>query len=215
MGETEPTEREVAALRQRGEEHAATEVHRAMLAGSTVPFHHGYIPPAPFVHTTMQLSHLLGVGLTLASLGYLFSGRDGAGASATETPSGPAAAKGHYVFVVEGDRDHLTITHANQKQDPWAGVPTGFTSDWSLSIRDGLGQELANVPLDLSKFDLSPQAQGQARRSEGCIVIDARVAMLANVPCYEDAFRYTFLHGKTEHGSVDAATVRQLAGGGR
>lgn len=163
----------------------------------------------------MQLSHLLGAGLVLASLGLFFSARDGAAPTAAGTPPPPVAADGHYVFVVEGDRDHLTISHANHKTDPWAGVPKDFTSTWSLSVRDGNGEELANVPLDMSKFDLSPRAKGKPLQSHGDVVVDARVAMLANVPCFGNTATYTFLREQTEVGSVDAATVQKLAGGGR
>jgi len=163
----------------------------------------------------MQLSHLLGAGVVLASLGLFFSARDGAAPPAGGIQPQPAAADGHYVFVVEGDRDRLTIRHASHKSDPWAGVPKDFTSTWSLSIRDGNGSEIATVPLDMSKFDLSPRAKGKPLQAHGDIVVDARVAMLANVPCFENAATYTFLREQTEIGTVDAAAVLKLAGGGR
>ena len=163
----------------------------------------------------MQLSHLLGAGVVLASLALVFSGRDGAGASTTTPlPEQPEAA-GHFVLVVEGDRDQLAVTHASHKADPWAGVPKGLLSDWTLSIRDAAGAELAVVPLDVSKFDLDPLRKGQPLRVQGCIVQDPHIVMLANVPCFAQAASYTFARGKTAIGTVDGATVRQLAGGGR
>jgi len=71
------------------------------------------------------------------------------------------------------------------------------------------------VPLDLSKFDLSPAAKGRPRRVEGCIVHDTEVVMLANVPCFAAAASYVFLRGADPVGTVDGAAVRALAGGGR
>jgi hypothetical protein len=163
----------------------------------------------------MQLSHLLGAGVVFAALGLYASTDVGSGHSTAGAMLEPPLAAGHYALVVQGDRDQLSITHAVAKADPWSGVPKGFTSAWSLSIRDANGKELASVPLDLSKFDLSPQAKGQARTSQGCIVIDSHVAMLANVPAFAEAASYTFLRERTEVGTIDAAAVRQMAGGGR
>jgi len=160
----------------------------------------------------MHLSYLFVAGALLAGVA-VFSWRDDTGGSAP--PPEQPAANGHYVLVVEGDRDQLGVTHANHKTDPWAGVPKGFTSDWTLSIRDAAGTELAAVPLDLSKFDLDPLRKGQALRVQGCIVEDPRIAMLVSVPCFVQAASYAFTRGKTAVGTVDGAAVRQLAGGGR
>ena len=162
----------------------------------------------------MQPSHLLAAGILLAGLGLVLAPRDDGTAVAPILPQQPEA-NGHFVLVVEGDRDQLSVTAANHKQDPWAGVPKGLTSAWSLSIRDAAGAELANVPLDLSKFDLDPAQKGKPLRVQGCIVKDSRIAMLANVPCFANAATYTFLRDKTVIGTVEGATVRQLAGGGR
>lgn len=163
----------------------------------------------------MHPSLPLGAIAALAGLGLYFSavGGSAGGSGAIPTPETPAA--GHYAFVVQGDRDQLTITHAVAKADPWAGVPKGFTSDWALSIRDARGGELARVPLDLSKFDLQPERKGQPVVVEGCIVHDSKVVMLANVPAYAAAANYVFLRGERQVGAVAAATVQQLAGGGR
>lgn len=163
----------------------------------------------------MQVSQLLGAGVAFAALGLYLSADRGSGTSAAGAPPEAPQAVGHYALVVEGDRDGLHITAAVAKADPWAGVPKGFLSTWSLSIRDAKGDELASVPLDLSKFDLSPQAKGLPRTAQGCIVIDSHVAMLANVPAFADAASYTFLRDRTEVGTVAGVTVRQLAGGGR
>lgn len=163
----------------------------------------------------MHLSHLLGAGALFAGLGLFLLAPGATGGNTAGTPPTIPVAAGHYVLVVEGDRDQLTITHANRKAEPWGGVAKGFTSDWSLSIRALDGSELANVPLDMSRFDLSAGAKGNARRVEGCIVTDSRVAMLANVPCHAAAASYVFLREKTVVGTVDGATVERLAGGGR
>jgi hypothetical protein len=160
------------------------------------------------MHPTLPL----GAFAALAGIGMYFAA---AGGPAPErTPQGPEAA-GHYAFVVQGDRSQLTITHAVAKPDPWAGVPKGFSSEWSLSIRDARGGELARVPLDLTKFDLQPERQGKPVVVEGCIVRDSKVAMLANAPAYPTAASYVFLRGELQVGTVAAATVQQLAGGGR
>ena len=163
----------------------------------------------------MQSSHLLAAGALLAGLGLVLAPRDDGTAAAPIVPPPPPEANGHFALVVEGDRDRLTVTAANHKQDPWAGVPKGFSSTWTLSIRDAAGQELASVPLDLSKFDLDPAHKGKPLRVQGCIVKDSRIAMLANVPSFPNAASYTFLRGETAIGTVEGATVRQLAGGGR
>ena len=163
----------------------------------------------------MQLTHLLGASVLLAGLGLVLAARDDGSASTPVLPPQQPAANGHFVLVVEGDRDRLSVTAASHKQDPWAGVPKGFTSTWTLSIRDAAGAELANVPLDLSKFDLDPARKGQPLKVQGCIVKDPHVAMLTNVPCFANAATYTFLRDKTVIGTVEGAAVRQLAGGGR
>lgn len=167
---------------------------------------------------------MLWAGVALAGLGWIFVPHASPASDALPPANPPTAAAaaqrpeahGHYALVVEGDRDHLTITHAHWKPDPWAGVPKGLTSDYRLAVLDAAGDELASVPLDLSKFDLRPEAKGSAVRSEGCTVLDARVAMLANVPCHGDlAAVHVFYRGGEELGRVLAATVRDLAGGGK
>lgn len=163
----------------------------------------------------MQLSHLLGASALLAGLSFVLAARSDGAASDPVLPPQQPVANGHFVLVVEGDRDQLGITAVSQKLDPWAGVPKGLTSAWSLSIRDAAGAELANVPLDLSKFDLDPAQKGKPLRVQGCIVKDSHVAMLANVPCFANAASYVFLRDKTAVGTVEGAAVRQLAGGGR
>lgn len=126
---------------------------------------------------------------------------------------------GHFVLVVEGDRDALTITHANHKVDPWAGVPTGLRSAWNLTVRDANGAVLAEVPLDVSPFatDVPPQAPVQVT---GCIVRSPRIGMLVSVPAHANAASYAFTRrdgsGQVHAlGVVDGEQVRTLAGGGR
>jgi hypothetical protein len=166
----------------------------------------------------MQVLHLLGAGILLAGLGVLFV-LGGPAGNPSESPAAPPA-DGHCVLVVEGDRDRLAITHAVRKPDPWAGVPQGFASDWMLTIRDAAERVLAEVPIDVSKFETGALQKGQPLRVEGCIVKDARIAMLVNVPWFASAATYEFSRsgdasGRVAVGSVPAATVQRLAGGGR
>ncbi|MCA8951787.1 MAG: hypothetical protein KDE27_19920 [Planctomycetes bacterium] len=164
----------------------------------------------------MQAFHLFGAAALCAGLGLFLStaGGDG-GSDPAATPPMQPPVNGHFVLVVEGDRDRLDITHASHKADPWAGIQKGLTSDWVLSIRDRSGAELQRVPLDMSKFDLDPRRKGGPIRVEGCIVRDAAVAMIANAPCVAGAASYVFLRGDDVVGTVTAARVDQLAGGGR
>ncbi len=155
----------------------------------------------------MQISHLLGAAALCAGLGLFYASGEG--------PATPPPASGHFVLVIEGDRDQLAITHASHKESPWAGVPKGFSSTWALSIRDGAGTELERVPLDMSQFDLRPENKGKGVQVNGCIVRDARVAMIASAPCHAAASTYVFLRGKDVVGTTSAASVDQLAGGGR
>jgi hypothetical protein len=166
----------------------------------------------------MQTFQLLGAGVLLAGLGFLFLPGQRSGTPA-EPPQSPQAS-GHCVLVVEGDRDRLAITHAARKPDPWAGVPQGFASDWTLAIRDAGGRVLVELPIDVSKFDTGALRKGQPVRVEGCVVRDARIAMLVNVPWFAAAATYEFARtgdagGRVALGSVPAATVARLAGGGR
>ncbi|MCR9244901.1 MAG: hypothetical protein NXI31_07705 [bacterium] len=141
---------------------------------------------------------------------------------ATATTAKPAVSpppqlpgSGHYVLVIEGDRDALTVTHSSRKPARWAGVQKGLVSQWSLSIRDAANNELESIPLDLSHFDLRPERKGGALKVQGCVVRDTKVGILASVPCLENAARYMFLRGKEVVGSVAATRVFELAGGGR
>lgn len=125
-------------------------------------------------------------------------------------------ASGHCVLVIEGDRDRLEITHCQRKPDPWAGTPKGLHSDYELVIQGFAGDELARIPLDLSKFLLDPAAKGKPAHSVGCIVLDPRVAMLANIPDFGDAAaNYEFFRAGQRIGSLDGVTLRRLAEGGR
>ena len=123
------------------------------------------------------------------------------------------------MLVVEGDRSALAITHVRFKEAPWAGVPQGSTSDWTLTVHDATGTELATVPLDVTPFAVDPARQGTPVQVEGCIVRDSRIGMLVNVPAFASAASYTFARGRGEQrvvlGQVDGADVRTLAEGGR
>jgi hypothetical protein len=120
-------------------------------------------------------------------------------------------------MVVEGDRTALTITFASHKKDPWAGVRKGFTSAWRLTAFAADGTMLAEVPLDVSPFDVSQKGVGAPIRSEGCIVVDSHVHLLVNVPRFATAATYRFERTepngvRTFLGSVAASTVQDLAG---
>ncbi len=165
----------------------------------------------------MHLHHVLGGSLLLAAFAWFVTTGDG---SAPPTPPAtPPVADGHYALVIEGDRDQLSISHARAKGDPWAGVPKGLQSEWLLRVRAADGAVLAEVPLDMSAFDLAPERKGKAIEVEGCIVRDPHVAMLVNVPRFAAAADYTFVRHERGRdvplGVVTGAQVRDLAGGGR
>src|SRR5262245_21296540 len=164
----------------------------------------------------MHIHHALGAAVALVALGWFF-------APATTPPPAPQqpappVAGGHYVLVVEGDRNTLAITTAIGKQAPWAGVPKGFTSDWHLLIAGARGELLADVPLDVTPFATGANDRGV--HVQGCIVRDAKIGMLVNVPAFAAAASYTFTRpgGTGERaviGTVSGDRVRELAGGGK
>jgi hypothetical protein len=161
----------------------------------------------------MSTTSLLGAALACLGIGALWLSLE------RFQPSAPAAAPtaaGHCVLVIEGDRDRLDITHCQRKPDPWAGVPQGLQSDYELAILGLDGTQLARVPLDLSKFLLDPAAKGKPARSVGCIVLDPRVAMLANIPDFgAAAANYELLRAGQRIGGLDGEALRRLAEGGR
>jgi hypothetical protein len=168
----------------------------------------------------MQLSHALGAGIALVAIGWFFATAPGSPAAPLPAapPIAPPVANGHYVLVVEGDRDHLGITAAAGKEAPWAGVPKGLTSDWRLLIHDARGEVLADVPLDVTPF--ATRANDRGVRVQGCVVHDARIGMLVNAPAFAAAASYTFTRpgGAGERVVLGTATgdrVRELAGGGK
>lgn len=167
----------------------------------------------------MHLSHALGAVTAIAVGAWLVSVAREPAATAAHVAPTPPTANGHFVLVVEGDREALAITHAAAKTEPWAGAPKGLLSHWRLAIHDGNGELLADVPLDMSKFELAPQARGTTR-VEGCLVRSGNIGMLVNVPAFASAATYTFTRpgdagGTVAIGSVPGGTVRDLAGGGR
>ncbi|MGE3171443.1 MAG: hypothetical protein AB7O97_02380 [Planctomycetota bacterium] len=124
----------------------------------------------------------------------------------------PAAqpAKGHVVFVIEGDVRALRITAAVPKDAPWAGVPKGLVSEFALVAHDAAGNELQRVPIDLSKFETDPAKVGQPDKVEGCEVRSSRIGVLLNAPRLPAAATYTILRGKTVLGTATAAAVAEL-----
>lgn len=170
----------------------------------------------------MHLPSLLGAAALLAAGVWFVSvdARPPAGPGSPPVQPAPPVADGHYVLVVDGDRNALTITHARHKPDPWAGVPKGLTSDFRLTVRDGAGAVLADVPLDVTPFLTGAADVGMPVRVEGCLVRDPHIAMLVNVPAFATAASYGFVRREPggamlQIGAVGGAAVRELAGGGR
>ena len=129
----------------------------------------------------------------------------------------PASADGHYVLVVEGDRDGLDVTFASRKDAAWAGAPKGFTSSWRLLVVDDAGAELAEVPLDVRPFATGVNSKGKPAVVHGCVVVDSKIGMLVNAPRYAQAASYRFSRTDaagvvTQLGEVTANQVRDLSG---
>ncbi|MBL8750892.1 MAG: hypothetical protein JNK78_17155 [Planctomycetes bacterium] len=179
----------------------------------------------------MHTTNLLTAVAALAALGWLCAPQasdaanappaalPGAPTQPTQPTQPPPVARGHLTLVVEGDRDQLTIRRAVAKEDPWAGVPKGLTSAWTLTIRAQDGSTLAEIPLDLVHFDTAADRKGAAVRVEGCVVRDSRIAMLVNVPRFAEAATYQFSRRDGVEdvpvGFTTGARVNELAGGGR
>ncbi len=189
----------------------------------------------------MQLSHLLGSAVLIAAVGFSVRGdadnnnrlvidsTQPLGGSSTVQVSPPATApaapvapvaSGHFVLVVEGDRNGLAVTFARQKAARWAGVQKGFNSNWRVLIRDGNGAELVDVPIDVRPFATDAQSVGRAPRVNGCYVVESKIGLLLNVPAYAVAQTYEFTRAGTDGikvplGTMSGNAVRELAGGGR
>jgi hypothetical protein len=184
----------------------------------------------------MQLSHILVAGTLLAALSALPRNDSNTSASqhsavdnppsvqtspvTTPTAQPLPAANGHYVLVVEGDRNGLAVTFASKKAQRWAGVAKGFQSNWRVSILDAAGAELAMVPLDVRPFATDAKSVGKPLRVQGCIVVDSKIGMLVNVPAFATAARYVFSRtdangNKTTLGTTASATVRDMSGENR
>ncbi|MBL8733507.1 MAG: hypothetical protein JNN13_14140 [Planctomycetes bacterium] len=153
----------------------------------------------------MQHPLRFGAGIAVAALGWFVL--PGPSTPIAPVPA-PATADGHYVLVVDGDRDHLTITRAVAKGDPWAGAAKGLTSDWTLTIRGAAGEVLAELPVDLSQFAVDAGEAGKPVRVEGCVVRDPHVAMLVNAPRFVAAASYVF----TRRDGAVVTTVGEQAG---
>ncbi|MGC6486114.1 MAG: hypothetical protein ACON4Z_00575 [Planctomycetota bacterium] len=137
-------------------------------------------------------------------------------AAAATVPTPPAAAAGHYVLVVEGDRDGLDVTFARAKRTPWAGAPKGLASSWRLAVLAADGSALADVPLDVRRFATDAASKGAPVTVRGCVVVDSRIGMLVSVPRFAGAARYRFTRSDergvvTNLGEVPASRVRELA----
>jgi hypothetical protein len=168
----------------------------------------------------MHSSHLLGAGAVLAACGWFLTAGNGTPPQDPPPPTPPPPAVGHYVLVVEGNRNELAVTAASHKPDPWAGVPKGTTSTWRLRIADAAGATLADVPLDVAAFDTDEGAPLRAVTVQGCVVRSPAIGMLVNVPAFPTAASYTFSRpgARDERvvlGAVPAERVRELTGGGR
>ncbi|MFT4513942.1 MAG: hypothetical protein ACI89X_000437 [Planctomycetota bacterium] len=189
----------------------------------------------------MQLSHLLGAGVLIAAVGFSVRGnadneirlvidpvQPTTSSSAAQAispaplpiPPASAVANGHFVLVVEGDRNALAVSFARKKAARWAGVPKGFDSNWRVSIRDESGKELADVPLDVSPFATDAKSVGKGPRVNGCFVIESKIGLLLNVPAFAAAQNYEFSRTEADGvkvvlGAMTGNAVRELSGGGR
>ena len=139
-----------------------------------------------------------------------------AGALPAPEANAPAVADGHYVLVVEGDRDGLDVSFARTKQAPWAGAPKGLVSSWRLDVLAADGSALAEVPLDVRRFATDAASQGKPASVRGCVVVESRIGMLVSVPRFAGAARYRFTRSDergvvTNLGEVPASRVRELA----
>ncbi|MFK7739024.1 MAG: hypothetical protein AB8H80_01780 [Planctomycetota bacterium] len=183
----------------------------------------------------MQTSFALGAGVLLTTAAFVLRPSD-SGTLADGTPATPPMqalepvilpappppqADGHYVLVVEGDRNQLDVTFASRKTAPWGGVPKGFAgSGWAMRVTDAEGNEICSVPLDMRPFATSERALGQPVQVRGCVLVDSKIGMLVSVPAYDTATNYEFLRPAdaggdqqtTIIGSVSGANVRELAG---
>lgn len=128
-----------------------------------------------------------------------------ASAPATQDPN-----PGHLVLVVEGDVTALRVTHAQAKPDPWAGVPKGLRSEFSVRALDGSGAELLAAPLDLSKFDTSPARFGGPDVVRGCEVHSPRIGILVNVPALAEAAQWQFAQGAKVLGTLTKGELDRL-----
>lgn len=165
----------------------------------------------------MQPLSLLGAIAVLATFGWFAAANP-----SSSSPSTPPAPQGHFVLVVEGHREALTITAASRKADAWSGPREGLASKWRLRIDDAQGARLADVPLDVAPFDVAEGALLRPVRVEGCIVTSPAIGMLVTAPAFAAAARYTFVRpgsgaeaAEVVIGAVDGAAVRTLAGDGR
>lgn len=187
----------------------------------------------------MQLTHIISAGALITAFSLLphnnkpaaatsnlassEPGLTASGAGDASTPknlSAPPVANGHYVLVVEGDRNSLAVTFASKKSSPWAGAPKAFQSNWRVSVLDVQGQELANVPLDVRPFATDARSVGKPLHVNGCVVVDSKIGMLVNVPAFANAASYTFSRQdaagiKVALGTTTGFKVRDLAGEGR
>jgi hypothetical protein len=167
----------------------------------------------------MNTTHLLGAA-ALAVVAAISISQRPAGADLAAAAATPPTADGHYVLVVEGDRDALDVTFASRKPAPWAGPKKGLQTGWQLTVLDANGAELAEVPLDVRPFATDAASKGQPDRVEGCVVVSAKIGMLVSAPRYAAAAAYRFSRtdapgAVTVLGEVSGARVRQLSGGGR
>lgn len=121
---------------------------------------------------------------------------------------------GHYVLVVEGNVKALRVSAAVAKDTPAGGPARPKPSEFRLSVRDGAGNELVSVPMDLSAFDLDPANIGKPPKVTGCIVKSTQVGVLLNVPRFAEAANYVILRGEAQLGTLDAQGLRTLLAGG-
>ncbi len=125
------------------------------------------------------------------------------------TPPNASTPDGHLVLIIEGDARSLSITQVVAKKDPCGPTDT-IESDYHILMLDADASVLARYPLDLSQFDLNPDHIGRPVQVEGCVLIDTKIAMLANVPYLPNATHIQITGPDSKVGELAAGTYKQV-----
>ena len=129
-------------------------------------------------------------------------------------PQDPNPAAGTWILQVSGDATQLTVRNAALKN--YQLRPTRETSDYRIRVLDAQGEELANVPLDLSKFCLEADHVGAKPHVRGDVTYEHKVECLVKVPAFATASVVRIEHVQDEKkpahllGEVQASEIRKL-----